>query len=112
MTLCNIIGVFGGFYPHVSFPQWDTAETEIRVPLWSTHNSTVLPLKPGVGLNVAMHASPTAMNFLLSNFFLPGPFNFIYCETYLRFFLALSMAFAGFRVCPRNKIGRPTCHRK
>ena len=42
-------------------------------------------LKPGVGQNIAMHASPTARNFFTSNFHLPGPFNFICSKSSLPF---------------------------
>ena len=41
------------------------ADAEIR-SLCSEHRAAkVLPLKPGVGQNTAMHASPAAWNFLL-----------------------------------------------
>ena len=51
---------------HTIYPQWGTADAQIKVP--SAENlelSCVLALKPGVGQNIAMHASPTARSFLL-----------------------------------------------
>ena len=65
----------GGF---VCFPEKDTVGAEIKVPyvenpeLWN-----VLSLKPGVGQNIAMHASPTArkVSIVLSdNICRPSPF--------------------------------------
>ena len=58
--------------------QWHTVDAKIKVPyvenpeLWN-----VLPLKPGVGQRIAMHASPTArkVSIVLSdNIYLPRPF--------------------------------------
>ena len=58
------------------FPQCGTVDTEIKVP--SVENvELVLPLKLGIGQNIAMHASPTARNFFLPNSYFPGPFRFI-----------------------------------
>ena len=37
----------------------------------------------GVGQNIAMHALPTARNFSLSNFYLPGRFDFIFSKSSL-----------------------------
>ena len=61
----------------IFFPQWGTADTEIRVP--SAENpelsKVILSLKPGVGQNIALCASPTARisAFLISTFsFLPN----------------------------------------
>ena len=44
--------------------EWGAADAEIKVP--SVENpelANVLPLKPGVDENIAMHALPTARNF-------------------------------------------------
>ena len=58
--------------------QWHTVGAEIKVPyvenpeLWN-----FLPLKPGVGQSIAMHASPTARKVsivLSNNICLPRPF--------------------------------------
>ena len=45
-----------------------------------TQSSKVLPLKPGVGQNIAVLASPTARDFLL-----PGPFTVIFPKPLLSF---------------------------
>ena len=47
--------------------QWSAAGTEIKVPsIEKPELTNVLPLKSGVGQNIAMHASPTARNFFLT----------------------------------------------
>ena len=55
-----------------------TADADNKIS--STENSELLKilfLKPEVGQNIAMHAWPTARNFSVLNFCLPGPLNFI-----------------------------------
>lgn len=53
-------------WPSLKVPTVGTTDTQIRVPtvenpeLWKA-----LPLKPWIGQNIAMYASPTAMNVLL-----------------------------------------------
>ena len=48
------------------FPLWGTEDSEIKVPSVENPELTnCLSLKPGVGQNIAMHASPTARNNLL-----------------------------------------------
>ena len=48
-------------------PQWGTADAKIEVPppIKNPELTNVLPFKPGVGQNIAMHASPAARNFFL-----------------------------------------------
>ena len=48
----------------LGLPQWGAADAEIKVP--SVENTDkILPLKPGAGQDIAMHATLTARNFLL-----------------------------------------------
>ena len=47
----------------------------------------VLPLRPGVGQNIAVHASSTARNFSLSNCCLCSPFIFICSQSSFHFSL-------------------------
>ena len=61
-----------------------TAEAEISPLCWESRPAEG-SLKPGVGQNIATHASPTARNFFTSNFHLPGPFNFICSKSSLPF---------------------------
>ena len=37
----------------------------------------IFPINPGVGQNIAIHASLTTRNFFLSNFYLSGLFTFV-----------------------------------
>ena len=43
--------------------------------------SKILSLKPGVGQNIALHASPTAMTFYFSYFYFMGSFDLILFPT-------------------------------
>ena len=71
--------------------QWHTVGAEIKVPyvenpeLWN-----FLPLKPGVGQSIAMHASPTArkVSIVLSDICLLSPFTIF--SVLLLFHLAFS----------------------
>ena len=80
-----------------------------RFSLQSQELSKVLPLKPGVGQNIADHAMPTARNYLPSNFYIPSPFNFIFSRFSLCFFLPLDVANAGSCVGLWSKKARPSC---
>ena len=62
--------------------------------------SNVLPLKPGVGHYVAMHASPTARDFILANFYPPGPFTRIFPNLSQVFFSCVSCGQHWFRCGP------------
>ena len=66
--------------------------------------SKALPLNPGVPQNMAIvHASPTARNFFLSDFYPLGPFGYIIFQISSLVFLALGVANACYRVGPRNE---------
>ena len=46
--------------------QWRTADTERKEPsVENPESSKVVPLKPGVGQNISMHASPIVGDFFL-----------------------------------------------
>ena len=48
----------------LQYPQWGIADTEIKVPsVENTELTSVLPLKLGVGQNIATHASPAPGDF-------------------------------------------------
>ena len=72
-----------------------------------TQNSKVLPLKPGVDQYIAMHATPTARDFFLANFYPSRPFNCIFFQNLLKVFPVLAVANTGSRVGRQNKIGHP-----
>ena len=52
--------IFIGFYYDL---QWGAADAEITSHLLRTQSSKVLPLKPGVGQYIAIHAMSTARDF-------------------------------------------------
>ena len=60
-------------------PQWGAADAEIKVPsdLVRTQSLNVLPFKPGVGQYIAIHATLTARDFFVANFYPSGPFSCI-----------------------------------
>ena len=64
-------------------------------------SSKVFSVKPGVGYNIAIHASPTARDFFLSKIYLPFSFIFIVSKTTPEF-LVLAVAIAG--LCGRKKV--------
>ena len=72
---CNCFNWFSAFV-------W-TADTEIKVPSVEAPELTCYPLKPGVGQNVATHASPTARNFIFTSpdLDLPDHFTIIFFKS-------------------------------
>ena len=74
---------------------------------FGTLNLKVLPFKPGVGQYIAMHATLTARDFFLANFYPSGPFTCIFSNTSPELFSVLAVANTGFCVGPQNKIGHP-----
>ena len=95
----------------VNNPQWGTVDTEIKVLLLSKPELTnIFGLKPGVGQNIATHASPTATDFflvLISTFPVHPPSCFS-SESSHSVLTALVLANAVFRrLVPRNKTGHP-----
>ena len=69
--------------------------------------TNVLPLKPGVGKNIAMHASPIATEFLPCLNFDLDPFTFTLSKFSPYFFTVLVLDNTMSHVRPRNKIGHP-----
>ena len=59
-------------------PQRDTEDAEIRVPAVENPG---LKGNPSAGQTIAMHASTTARNLFLSNFYLPGPISHLLSTT-------------------------------
>ena len=65
-----------------------TADAEINVPSFETRVDKCSPLTPGVGQNIAMHASPAARNFflaLISTFPVHSPSYFSLLNPFHRF---------------------------
>ena len=73
--ICSLV------YPHGGVLLW---VQKLRSPLLRAQSQQKISLlKPREGQNIALHASPTARNFSLSNFDLPGLFNIIFSKSSL-----------------------------
>ena len=80
---------------------------KLKCHLVRTQGLDVLPLKPGVGQYIAIHATLTARDFFLAYFYPSGPFSCIFSKTSPDFFPVLAVANTGSRVGPQNKVGHP-----
>ena len=58
-------------------PRWGAADAEIKVP---SDENTELEGSPGVGQHIAMHATLTARDFFLNNFYPSGSFTCIFSK--------------------------------
>ena len=81
-----------------SDPQWGTEKQKGSL-CWGPRADNFLPLKPGVGQNIATHASPTARNFSLVLILLSYPVTFIFFEILSLLFNCVSF---GYRSFPRD----------
>ena len=70
-----------------------------------TQSLKVLPLKPGVGQYIAMHAMLTARNFFLANAYPSGPFTCIFFQNISKVFPVLAVANTGSCIGSQNKLG-------
>ena len=61
---------------------------KFKTRLLRTQSSNVLSLKPGAGPYIAMHATLTARDFFLTNFYPSGPFTCILSKSFPEFFLS------------------------
>ena len=85
-------------------------DAEIKVPSVENAELNVLPLKPGVGPYIAIHATLIARDFFFAYFYPSGPFTCIFSKTSLIFFFfgpVLAVANTGSCVGSQNKIGHP-----
>ena len=80
---------------------------KLKSHLVRTQSLNVLPLKPGVGQYIAIHATLTARDFFLAYFYPSGPFTCIFFQNLSQFFPVLAVANAGSCVDPQNKIVHP-----
>ena len=84
---------------------------KLKSHLVRTQSLNVLPLKPGVGLYIAIHAALTARDFFLAYFYTSGPFTCIFFQTSPDFFPVLAVADTGSCVGPQNKTAPPAGYR-
>ena len=80
---------------------------KLKSHLMRTQSLKVLPLKPGVGQYIAMHATLTARDFFFANFYPSGPFTCIFSKTSPEFLPELAVANTSSYVGPQNQIGHP-----
>ena len=62
---------------------------KLKSHLVRTQSLNVLPLKPGVGQYIAMHATLTARDLFLAYFYPSGPFTCIFSKTSPDFFVSV-----------------------
>ena len=79
---------------------------KLKPHLMRTQSLKVLPLKPGVGENIAIHATLTFRDFFLAYFYPSGPFTCIFSKPCPEFFCVFHGTH-GSCVGPQNKIGHP-----
>ena len=72
---------------------------KLKSHLVRTQSLNVLPLKPGAGLYIALHAKLTARDFFLAYFYPPGPFTCIFPKP-LQIFPVLAVANTWFLCRP------------
>ena len=90
-------------------PKWPH-RTELRMQKLKTHllrtkSLKVLPCKSGAGPYIAMHATPSATDFFLANFYPSGPFTWFFFQNPSQVFSVLAVANISSCVGPQNKIG-------
>ena len=73
-------------YPH-NPPQCGAVDQKLKSYLVRTQSLNILPLKPGVGQYIAIHATLTARDFFLAYFYPSNPFTSIFSKTSPDFFL-------------------------
>ena len=69
---------------------------KLKSHLVRTQSLNVLPLKPGIGQYIAIHATLTARDFFLAYFYTSGPFTCIFFQNLSRFFPVLAVASTWF----------------
>ena len=92
--------------PHIA--QWELRTQNLKSYLVRTQSLIVLPLKPGVGKYLPIHAALTARDFFLDYFYPSGPFTSSFSQNLSRFFLCWLWLTHGSCVGLQNKIGHPT----
>ena len=78
---------------------------KLKSRLVRTQILNVLPLKPGVGQYIALHATLIAKDFFLAYVCLSGPFTCIFFQNLSRFLLCWLWLINGSCVGPQYKIG-------
>ena len=69
------------FFPFYFSRSGELRTQKLKSHLVRTHSLNVLPLKPGVGQYIAIHATLTARDFFLACLYPSGPFTYIFFKT-------------------------------
>ena len=80
---------------------------KLKSHLMRTQSLNVLPLKPGVGQYISIHATLTARDFFRACFYTSDPFTCIFSKTSPDFSLCWLWLTHGSCVGPQNKIDHP-----
>ena len=80
---------------------------KLKSHLVRTQSLKILPLKPGVGQYMAIHAAHTARDFFPAYLCPSGPFTLIFFQNLSRFFPVSALANTGSCVGLQNKTGHP-----
>ena len=79
---------------------------KLKIHLLKTQSSKILPLKPGAGPYIVVHATPTARDFFLATSTLPVHSLAFFSKNISRFYSVLAVAKTGPCLGPKNKIGQ------
>ena len=82
---------------------------KLKLHLTTTHSLKVLPLKPVVGQYTAVHATLTARDFFLANFYPSGLFTCIFSKTSPEFFLCLSVSLSALCISQSKCVCQSVC---
>ena len=103
-----ILSFFLSFFFPMTLPRSGELRTQkLKSQLMRTQSLNILPLKPGVGQYIAIHATLTARDFFLAYFYTSDPFTCIFSKTSPDFSLCWLWLTHGSCVGPQNKIGHP-----
>ena len=96
-----------------SFPRSEELRTQkLKSHVVRTQSLNVLPLKPGVGQYIAIHATLTARSFFLANVYSSSSFTCIFFQNLSRFLLCWLWLTHGSCADLQNKIGHPAGRRQ
>ena len=100
VCVCAYRTLRSGNVPHTLPRSGELRTQKLKSHLVRTQSLNVLPLKPGVGQYIAIHAKLTARDFFLAYFYTSGPFTCIFFQNLSRFFPVLAVANTWFLCRP------------
>ena len=88
---------------------WELRIQKLKSDLMRTQSLNVLPLKPGVGQYIAVHATLTDREFFLAYFYPSNPFTCIFFKNISQFFPVLVVANTDWFLCRPAEENRSPC---